>query len=362
MTAAQLLSASPQPSTLSVTRVELPASALRSRWQSVVAADPRHVPEQTPEWVDALCADGRYADVSRLYECTDGRQFVLPLVRRRGWMGLGGRLSSYPAAWGIGGPVGPGLDARVVAAIVDDLRSSRAATVSIRIQPETDQYWSPLVGRDVIALARRGHVIELAASADDHYRTMSQGARRWLRVAERSGVSVQLVHDASLLDTHYELYLKSVVRWAEHQREPTPLALWRARRRDPLAKLRSMSRHLGSRMITAIGSVDGQPAASAIVLLGPVARETRAAMDIELAHSRATYAVQWATIQAAYRYGSVAYNMGESGNSEGIAFFKERFGAVPIEHGEYRIERIPLTRADQAARRVVKRLIGFRDT
>jgi len=345
----------------SVTRLELSATEMRSEWQAVVAADRSHVPEQTPEWLDAVCADDRYDDASRLYECADGRRFVLPLVRRQGPLGFGGRYYSYPPAWGIGGPVGAELDRDVVAAIVADLRSLRAASVSIRIQPQDDPLWS-LASSEMVAVPRRGHVIELAETIDDHYRDLSKGTRRYLRVADRSGVTVQLAEDESLLDAHYELYLKSVVRWAEHQREPDRMALWRARRRDPLAKLQSMSRHLGSRLITAIASVDGQPAASSIVLLGPIARETRAAMDIELSHSRASYAVQWAAIEAAYRFGSVAYNMGESGDSEGIGFFKERFGALPIVHSEYRLERFPLTKADQAARRLVKRIIGFRDT
>ena len=53
--------------------------------------------------------------------------------------------------------------------------------------------------------------------------------------------------------------------------------------------------------------------------------------------------------------------MGESGAAEGLARFKERFGAVAVPYGEYRLERLPITGADRALRRVVKRIVGFRD-
>ena len=38
---------------------------------------------QSLAWHDAVFADGRYKDVSRLYEFPCGRQVVLPLARRR---------------------------------------------------------------------------------------------------------------------------------------------------------------------------------------------------------------------------------------------------------------------------------------
>lgn len=347
-------------------RVQLEAlnpDELRAAWQEVAANDVSLLPEQTPEWVDAICASGRYENASRLYSCADGRRFVFPLVRRCGFAGAGGRLNSFPAAWGIGGVVGDGLTADVVSSIVADLRSMRALTLTVRIDPKDDSCWRGVIGRGVVAVPRRCHVMDMPSDSAEHLKALSQAARRSLRVAERNGVCVEVANNGSLLDEHYGLFMKSVRRWAEHQREPLALAEWRARRRDPIEKLRAMAAHLGPRFITAIGYVDGQPAASSILLLGPTARETRAAMDFDLAGTtRASYAVQWATIEAARAYGSHTYNMGESGNSEGISFFKERFGAVAIEHSEYHIERLPLTSANRMLRSGVKRLIGFRDT
>ena len=47
--------------------------------------------------------------------------------------------------------------------------------------------------------------------------------------------------------------------------------------------------------------------------------------------------------------GSRRYHMGESGESDGIAGFKEKFGAQPVDHHEYRFERLPLTSAVDVA-------------
>lgn len=346
-----------------IRRMDVTEAELRSAWQEVAAADSTLLPEQTPEWVDAVCSSGQYENASRLYASADGRRFVFPLVRRRGVFGVGGRFNSFPSAWGIGGVVGDGLTREVVAAIVDDLRSMRALTVTVRIDPKDDLLWRDVIGRGVVAVARRGHVMDLHPDSEAHLKALAKSTRRSLRIAERNNVRVEVSYDGSLLDQHYDLFMKSVRRWAEHQHEPMALAEWRARRRDPLAKLQAMATHLGSRFITAIGYVDDQPAASSIVLLGPTARETRAAMDMDLAGpTRAAYAVQWATIEAARRFGSHTYNMGESGQSEGISFFKERFGAVAIDHSEYHIERFPFTNANRVLRNGVKRLIGFRDT
>ncbi len=86
--------------------------APREEWRAALAGDARALPEHAPEWIDALCADGRYADASRYYVLDDGRTFVLPLVARRGLLGLGGWLQCFPPSWGIGGLVGADADAR----------------------------------------------------------------------------------------------------------------------------------------------------------------------------------------------------------------------------------------------------------
>jgi Acetyltransferase (GNAT) domain len=338
----------------------------REEWRAVVAGDPAALPEHAPEWVDALCAVGPYSDASRLYTAPDGRQFVLPLVRRRGPAGIGGWLQSYPPSWGMGGLVGPGATPEVLSAVLHDLADLKVQRVGIRPDPRRWPDWSAALAgvgtRGLTLIERRAHVIDLTGGAEVAFSRLSKSARRGTRLAERAGVRVELDRSGALLEEYYRLYLTSVDRWAGQQHEPRALAQLRARRRDPLAKLRAMSDQLGKEFVVAMAYVDDQPAFGSITLLGQTAHDARAAMDTDrVAKTCAGDLVQWRTIQLACELGCAAYHLGESGRSASLAQYKEKFGAVPVDYAELRLERLPWTRADQTARTVVKRLIGFRD-
>ena len=337
--------------------------APRDVWADVVSADPGALPEHTPEWTDAVCAVERCTDASRLYEFVDGRRYVLPLVRRSGVRGLGGQLWSFPQGWGIGGPAGANLDAGAVEAIAGDLHSMRAARVALRIDPLEASSWEGVGGPGVTALPRLAHVVTLFPSPEEHLAAMSKTTRRKVMRSQREVLRVEVDTTGALLGDHYSMYLKSVERWAERQHEPLWLARWRAERRDSIEKLQAMATFLGpERFRLIVAYVGEQPAASTIVLLGPITRDTRAALDRDVAvNLNASEAVQWRAIQEAYAYGSTHYNMGESGTSASLARYKEHFLARPVPYAEYRFERLPLTRADIAARSLVKRVIGFKD-
>jgi hypothetical protein len=337
------------------------APAPRDVWRQIVASSPAALPEQTPEWVDAITADGRYEDASRLYEFRDGRAAVLPLVRRR--RAPGDWLSSFPPGWGIGGPVGPAIDVTLVRAVVDDLTRLRATRITVRPDPTTADVWAQATaGTTTLAVARRGHVLDLAGGIEATRARLGSQARRNLRIAHKRGVTVQTDAGDRLLPLYYQLFLRSVDRWARAQHEPVTLARWRAGRRDPLAKLQSISEALSGRMRTTIAFVDGRPAAGVIVLHGRTAHYTRGAMDKALAaRTYASHLAQWTAIEDACRSGMASYHMGESGNSDSLASYKEQFGAVSVPYAEYRFEQLPITRADTALRGSVKTVLRFRD-
>jgi hypothetical protein len=339
------------------------AVALRVRratpddWAAAIAADPLALPEQSPEWLSAICSDGRFRDASRAYGRDAEPPVVVPLVRSRT-----GVLWSPPPAWGVGGTVGIGLDDALVGSIVDDLRGLRAPRVALRIDARHESLWQAATRSDDVTLARRSHILELRSTPDEHLASLSKSARRQIRLGGRSGAEVVVDREGRLLEQHYGLFLRSVERWAGKQHEPVRLARFRAARRDPMSKLRAMSDALGDRFMIVMAYVDGRPASSAIVLLGATSRYVRGAMDIELAGpARASFAVQWRAIEEIHSFGSRRYHMGESGGSDGIAGFKEKFGAQPADHHEYRFERLPLTSTVDVAKRAVKRTIGFRD-
>lgn len=339
------------------------APAPRESWRAVLDSDAAALPETAPEWVDAMIDMRSHTDASRLYEFRDGRRFVLPLVRRRGPAGLGGRLESYPPAWGIGGLIGKDLDATAVRAIMADLRSLSAGRISVRPDPTAAAVWAEGVrGTGITVLSRRAHVLDLTAGRDAVARRLSQSTRRGIRLAEKRGVTIRSDRAGRLLPIYYDLYLRSVDRWAVQQHEPRPLAHWRARRRDPLEKLYTMADRLGGAMCVSIADVDGVPAAGNITLFGRTAHYTRGAMDRELAGpSRANHLLMWTTVVAACDAGCSALHLGESGESARLATFKERLGAEAVPYAEYRIEKIPVTSAERAARGLVKKVLRFRD-
>jgi hypothetical protein len=309
-----------------------------------------------------MAATGAYEDASRLYEFSDGRRFVLPLVRRRGPTAAGGWYGSFPTGWGIGGLAGAGVDSDVVASVVDDLRSLEAVRVGVRPDPMQAAAWSAVAGPGITRIPRRAHVVDLSGGVEAVRERLPRSTRRGIRTAEKHGVRIERDRDGSLLPLYYELYLTSLRRWAEHQHEPPALARWRGVRRDPIDKMYELAARMGDAFRVYIAFVDDRPAAGSISLFGRTAHDTRGAMDRDVAaRSRANELLQWTTITAACESGCSVYHLGESGQSTSLAQFKERFGARPVDYAEIRLERLPVTRVDTALRSGVKRLLGFRD-
>ena len=337
--------------------------APRLHWRSVLSHDRQALPEHSPEWLDAVCAAGPYADASRHYTFGDGRQFVLPMVRRTGLVGVGGSLESFPAAWGVGGLLGAGLDPEALAGVLVDLESIGAMRIKIRPNPLAADVWAAVMDPAVLGIPHRAHVVDLSGGPDAVLSGMRSNTRSQVRRAERVGVRVEVDRTGGLLDPYYELFLKSLLRWADRQHEPHAMASWRGRRRDPLAKLQSMSKAMGSNFVVTMAFVNDAPAFGTITLLGRTAHFTRGAMDVDLVGStKPGPLVHWTNMQLACAEGCTQYHMGDSGESQSLAQFKEGLGARPVDYAEYRIERLPYTRTDQAARSLVKRALRFRDT
>lgn len=343
--------------------LEVSSPAPRDRWNELVARSDRALPEHVPEWTDAICASGRFGDVSRHYRFDSGAEAVLPLVARRGLTGIGGWANSYPPAWGIGGPVHTGLTTDEAVAVVQDLGGLGFQRVGLRPDPLEGPLWAAAAHRaGVDTIARRAHVLDLSEGIDAVWAGTSKSARRNVRQARKAGVRIEVARGGRLLEEYYGLYLTSVDRWAEFQREPRALARARAQARDPLGKLRTLGQALGQRFHVLLAYVDDQPAAGAIVVTGRTAHSIRAAMDkSRIGDTQAAVLVNWTEIEVAAGAGCRTLHLGESGRSRQLAFAKEKWGARPYDYVELRIERLPWTRVDSALRTGVKRAIGFRD-
>ena len=344
-----------------ITRMASPAP--RAVWEEALRSDPAALETQSPAWSDAMCAAMGFTDVSRAYEMADGRQLVLPLLRRSvGPVPLS--EGSNPLHCGVGGllaPDGPRPDE--VAAVLRDLHRRRVLVRTFWPQP----VHAAAVGRRGPRARRRrrapgpparpgaglGRVVGegvLAPSAGAACAPPSGTASR-SRPARRASSSAEF----------YGLLELATARWARMQHEPRWLTMARLRGRDPLKKFQAAARALGERFRVSIASVEGRPIAGLVVLQGRNAYYFRGAMDETMRDHRPNDLLHSRAIEDACEAGCGAYYMGDSGWSPSAASFKERFGARPVHYREYRFERLPLSRTEHAVKNVVKRAIGFKD-
>ncbi len=333
-------------------------------WTEVYRDDPDALPSQTPEWVGAACAGGRYEDASYLYEIA-GRRFVLPVLRRRPALG-GGIDASFPEAWGIGGLVGAGQTVEVIRTVVGDVRDRGVAQMTIRPNPLPSGLWAAALTAagldDVVVLEGHAHVLDLRPGIDAVWDRFHQTRRRNVRKAERSDLRVECDTTGRLLPVFHRLLEDSFERWAGQQREPAALARWRGRRRDPLAKFEAISAALGSRCRTWVAWHHDRPAASLLVLQDRNSHYTRGAMDKAVAGpTRANDLLHWMAIQDAAASGCARYHMGETRPDSSLARFKEGFGAELVQSNRYQVERWPIGRADRAVRAAAKRILRMDD-
>lgn len=344
----------------------LSGSVPRQVWHELIGADPDALPTQSPEWLDSLCASGRYLDASQYYELQDGRRALLPMVRRAHLSGWASTLDSMPASWGFGGLlVEGGVTVEAVSTVVDDLVARNALRVHLRPNPLHAEVWAAAMTgrRGVSSKPSNAHVLDLSGGFDTVWQQrFKSSTRSQVRKAERMGVVVETDTTGRLLPDLHTLLRTSVDRWAGRQHEPARLAQARFARRDPPAKLQTIASHLGGSCQVSVARFDGHPVAAVLVLRGRNAHYTRGAMDEELAtQTQANRLLHKVAIEAACESGCRSYHMGESGESAGLSQFKSRFGAVAHPYDEYFIERLPLTRLDQLARTSAKRALGFRD-
>jgi hypothetical protein len=336
--------------------------APRDLWREVYESDPHALLYHTPAWVDLLGAFG-YEDASRLYALPGGRLAVLPMVRKR-LLGRITREASFPPAWGMGGLLASGgVRQSDVAPVFADLVRRRVARTSLRPNPLTGPMWDAARPPGVAAVPRLAHVLDLAGGFGHVWNKRFTGqARTAVRKAERSRLTVECDTAGRLLPVYYELFERSLDRWAAAQHEPHALARWRGHRRDPLPKLQTMAKRLGDSCRVWIAWLGGRPAAGILIIQGPSANYTRGVMDKELAGpTRANYLLHRLAIEDACAAECRYYHMGETGPSPQLAQFKTRFGARPQPYAEYHIEAVPVTALDRTFRTSVKRVIGFKD-
>jgi hypothetical protein len=336
----------------------------RDVWDRLLRSDPGAVVTQSLAWRDAVFADGRYRDVSRLYEFGSGCRVALPLARRRRATTWAGTTASWPRAWGVGGPICQDgkIGVAEAAAVLADLASGTLAA-EVRLPEGADGAWLS-AARGYQVEERDVHMLDLGGGFSEVWSHRFRGtARTAVRKAERAGVEVEVDRSGQALQVFFELYEKSIQRWAAMQHEPVVLTRWRTIRATSPRMLAAVSRHFGKDCETWVARTNGAPIAAIVVLRsGSNAKYWRGAMDKELAGPvRANEYLHSLAIAEACRDGCRWYEMGQSRSGSPLAAFKEKLGATLQPGYTLRAERLPLDAARRHTRDRVKSLIGFRD-
>ncbi len=334
----------------------------RKAWRRVLALDPEAAVSQTPPWMDCVCASGRFQDATRAYATDDGQELILPLARMRLPVSV---ASSMPFGWSNGGLLSSRgrLTVADVSGVVTDLAHQHTLLIGVKPSAATAAVWDMSVPSDVTRTPHMTHVVDLSGGFGTVWKRFHGSVRSRCRHAERMGVTVERDDTGRLMPVFYELYRRSVVRWAQQQHEPLWLARWRARQRDPWEKFRTVAERLGPACRVMVAWRAGEPLAANIVLVhGSQAVGWRNAIDKERA--RRTGAGQLLVSRAleeACEAGHRCFNLGDSAPASTLAHTKEHYGGQEMHYTGYRFERLPLTAADRFVRRGVKEVIGFRD-
>ena len=336
----------------------------RDVWDWVLRSDPGAVVTQSLAWRDAVLADGRYRDVSRLYEFGSGHRIALPLVRRKHATAWTGTTASWPRTWGVGGPICQDGKVSVAeaAAVLADLADGTLAA-EVRLPEGADDAWLT-AARGKRIEERDVHVLDLTGGFSEVWSHRFRGtARTAVRKAERAGLKVEVDRSGQALGVFFELYEKSIQRWAAMQHEPVVLTRWRTIRATSPRMLAAVSRHFGKNCEIWVARANGVPIAAIVVLrFGSNAKYWRGAMDKRLATPvRANEYLHSLAIEEACRSGCRRYEMGQSRPGSSLAAFKEKLGATLQPGYMLRAERLPLDAVRRHTRDTVKALIGFRD-
>jgi hypothetical protein len=334
-----------------------------TRWGHLHKHDPFALPTQTPEWFTAV-SDLKSRNASRFYTLPSGQQLFLPLLKSSLWQPLTS-AGSMPQHWGYGGLLSSQpLTAVDVQHVWQDLRQLGWQTVRVRPNPLQAEAWENGRISQVQSIPRTAHVLDLRAGFDAVWDSQFKSSmRRNVRKAEKSGLTVTCDTTGQLLPAFYDLFEASVVRWAAQQHEPTWLAKWRSQQRDPISKFQKIMKRMNGMAKLWIAKLDDQPVAAILVLQSHNAHYTRGVMNKALASkTRANEYLHFNAIKDACQSGCAAYHMGETGNSNSLAQFKEKFGARAVPYAEYFLERLPLTAVEARIKTAIKQVINFKDT
>jgi hypothetical protein len=332
--------------------------APRDAWKDILRDDANALIYQTPEWTDAACSTGQFTDDSRLYETSDGRCWLLPMLRsKRPAFGLATE-SSVPSGWGQGGLLAnKALTPEDIQMVYDDLAGQPVMRTLISPNPLLADVWEQGMPTGVPSIPRISHILDLEGGFEKVWsERIESKTRTAIRKAERSDLTVDWDASGKYIPIFYDMFMQWAERRGRERRIPARVARWSNRQRDPLQRFESIARHLGDACRVYVAWLDGQSVAASILLIhGQNAFTYRSTSIRELAHPvRANDLVQSQMIQDACSIGCRYLYRGESGGVASLMRYKSGLGAKPVAFKDYSIERLPITAASRQLNRLMK--------
>jgi hypothetical protein len=337
----------------------------RPAWEDLVAQDESIALSKTPEWTDCICSSSRFSDATLLFRGEDGRQLILPRLRKTGISSSLGLFESPPQGWGLGadasgflGEGGPASPTQT-RALIHEIQRHPGLRTRVMVGGDDAAVWESVVPDTMYSTALTAQVLDLRGGFSAVWsERFTSKVRSNARKAERRGVVVESDNTGRLVPIFDVLYRSSVDRWAQERGHPLSLMRWRAQRREPQSKFATVARKMGERCTVWIAWRGGEPLAGIFVLTrGPRATYWRGAMNKELARGTGAnellhrYAIEAACADERHSYDFGLYQ------TEELKRFKSTFGAREFPIHAYYFEKFPTVAAEARCRNAAKRAV-----
>jgi CelD/BcsL family acetyltransferase involved in cellulose biosynthesis len=346
----------------------------RPAWEDLVAHDGSVALSKTPEWTDCICSSSRFSDATLLFRGEDGRQLILPRLRKTGTPSFLGLFESPPQGWGLGadasgllsegGPASP----RQTRALIQEIRRHPGLRTRIMVGGDDASIWASVASSTMHSTALTAQVLDLRGGFSTVWsERFTSKVRSNARKAERRGVVVESDNTGRLVPVFDMLYRSSVDRWAQERGHPLSLMRWRAQRREPQSKFATVAQRMGESCTVWIAWRGGEPLAGIFVLTrGPRATYWRGAMNKERARGTgANELLHRYAIEAACADERQSYDFGLY-QTEELKRFKSTFGAREVPVHTYYFERLPTAAAEEkcynAAKQAVRAVVRLTRT
>lgn len=297
-------------------------------WDAVVTANPESTFFHTPLWHDLVVRTYEdYSIATRGFIFADGRKAVFPLIQTREGGLLKGKTRLKSSVFGgYGGIIAEDKLSDTEQSVIYDYLLSLKASISVDGNPFS-HYTIP----DTFTLKKDfTHVFALDGSAEDAYKRLSRGAKSNLNQAKKKGVSVRTASGEEDVLRYFHIYQDTLKRWGDATLFAYPQEL-----------LINIYRHGGDAAKLWVAEKEGTIIAGAIIFYwNRVVSYWHGASLQDYFDCYPNNLLHITIIEDALLRGYRYYDFGPSGGQQGVARFKESFGAEKHEflsgHWKYR--------------------------